>query len=371
VDCQWSGTTTATSSGVKDPMKTPRSIASSSFGSVPSEALNLDARLGMLQDKGTEAKFEDIKRSLEDAKAACEEFATKVEHVQEAVQVELEREIAEDRKWRAQKEREMIQANQAGKAWKARFWLGKLILNSTTLTGEQNKTVEELLQQRKAPRAGEYHPDDRPPAQKAFGPGEHPPDYAPSGREAPRPGEHPPDYAPAEKEAEEKDPAKPTEKPIVLKLVAVNGLALQHAAEDLWEDPEVVRTKDGLALEFAAEELQRDPRVEQNAFAKKHAAKELHADRDLKKDDTEEPRAVKQSRNASNHAAAEELRNDRDFILQVVKQDPDVLQLVSEELQCDKGVVIKALEGSIHALQHAAEKLQDAPIAPKEAAKKK
>ncbi|CAK9090506.1 unnamed protein product, partial [Durusdinium trenchii] len=308
VDCQWSGTTTATSSGVKDPMKTPRSIASSSFGSVPSEALNLDARLGMLQDKGTEAKFEDIKRSLEDAKAACEEFATKVEHVQEAVQ---------------------------------------------------------------APRAGEYHPDDRPPAQKAFGPGEHPPDYAPSGREAPRPGEHPPDYAPAEKEAEEKDPAKPTEKPIVLKLVAVNGLALQHAAEDLWEDPEVVRTKDGLALEFAAEELQRDPRVEQNAFAKKHAAKELHADRDLKKDDTEEPRAVKQSRNASNHAAAEELRNDRDFILQVVKQDPDVLQLVSEELQCDKGVVIKALEGSIHALQHAAEKLQDAPIAPKEAAKKK
>ncbi|CAK9090599.1 unnamed protein product [Durusdinium trenchii] len=331
VDCQWSGTTTATSSGVKDPMKTPRSIASSSFGSVPSEALNLDARLGMLQDKGTEAKFEDIKRSLEDAKAAREEFATKVEHVQEAVQVELEREIAEDRKWRAQKEREMIQA----------------------------------------PRAGEYHPDDRPPAQKAFGPGEHPPDYAPSGREAPRPGEHPPDYAPAEKEAEEKDPAKPTEKPIVLKLVAVNGLALQHAAEDLWEDPEVVRTKDGLALEFAAEELQRDPRVEQNAFAKKHAAKELHADRDLKKDDTEEPRAVKQSRNASNHAAAEELRNDRDFILQVVKQDPDVLQLVSEELQCDKGVVIKALEGSIHALQHAAEKLQDAPIAPKEAAKKK
>eukprot|EP00913_Durusdinium_trenchii_P007603 g7144.t1 len=194
-----------------------------------------------------------------------------------------------------------------------------------------------FLTTKKAPRAGEYHPDDRPPAQKAFGPGEHPPDYAPSGREAPRPGEHPPDYAPAEKEAEEKDPAKPTEKPIVLKLVAVNGLALQHAAEDLWEDPEVVRTKDGLALEFAAEELQRDPRVEQNAFAKKHAAKELHADRDLKKDDTEEPRAVKQSRNASNHAAAEELRNDRDFILQVVKQDPDVLQLVSEELQCDKG----------------------------------
>lgn len=165
-------------------------------------------------------------------------------------------------------------------------------------------------------------------------------------------------------QAEEKDPAKPTEKPIVLKLVAVNGLALQHAAEDLWEDPEVVRTKDGLALEFAAEELQRDPRVEQNAFAKKHAAKELHADRDLKKDDTEEPRAVKQSRNASNHAAAEELRNDRDFILQVVKQDPDVLQLVSEELQCDKGVVIKALEGSIHALQHAAEKLQDFTLVP-------
>ena len=57
--------------------------------------------------------------------------------------------------------------------------------------------------------------------------------------------------------------------------------------------------------------------------------------------------------------APEELKNDREFVLQAVKKDGTALQYASKELQNDREIVMQAVKQNGSALQFASEELQN------------
>ena len=121
-----------------------------------------------------------------------------------------------------------------------------------------------------------------------------------------------------------------------------DGLALQHASEELKGDREVVMAalkQNGYALQHASEELKGDREVvmaavKQNGYALRQACEELKGDREVIM------AAVKQNGNALFYAS-EELKSDREVVMAALKQNGDALRQACEELKGDREVVMR------------------------------
>lgn len=57
--------------------------------------------------------------------------------------------------------------------------------------------------------------------------------------------------------------------------------------------------------------------------------------------------------------ASDELRNDKDIVLNAVKQNGSSLKLASERLQNDKDIVMTAVQQNRYALMYASKELQE------------
>ena len=131
----------------------------------------------------------------------------------------------------------------------------------------------------------------------------------------------------------------------MLAAVARDGLALQHAADELRADRAVVSVavaQDGSALEYAADALRADRAlvigaVTQKGWALVYAAEALRADREV----------VLIAVRTDGWAlvfAADELRADRAVVTLAVAQDGFALAYAADPLRADAAVVQAALE---------------------------
>ena len=113
------------------------------------------------------------------------------------------------------------------------------------------------------------------------------------------------------------------------------------------------------ALRYASEELKNDREVvlqvvKQDGGALRYASEELKNDREVVL------AAVKQNGWALMYAS-EELKNDREVVLDVVKRAGYVLKYASEELKKDREVVLAAVKSDRQALQFASNELKKDP----------
>ena len=91
--------------------------------------------------------------------------------------------------------------------------------------------------------------------------------------------------------------------------------------------------------------------VKRDGRALQQASEELKGDREVVME------AVKQNGHALQHAS-EELKRDREVVMEAVKQDGEALGHASEELKRDRGVVLEAVKQNGSAIQHASLSLQ-------------
>ena len=111
-----------------------------------------------------------------------------------------------------------------------------------------------------------------------------------------------------------------------------------------------------LAFRYASEELRGDREVvleavRQNGNALRYASKELQGDRELVLE------AVRQDGIALWYAS-KELKEDREVVLAAVTKDGDSLQYASKELRGDPQVVLAAVRQDGYALEYASEELR-------------
>ena len=120
----------------------------------------------------------------------------------------------------------------------------------------------------------------------------------------------------------------------VLPAVAVHGLALEYATQELKADKEVVLqavAAHGLALEYATQELKADKEivlqaVAANGWALQYATQELKADKEI----VLQAVAV---RGWALEYAAQELKADKEVVAAAVRGEPEVLEEAPEELR--------------------------------------
>ena len=133
----------------------------------------------------------------------------------------------------------------------------------------------------------------------------------------------------------------------MLERVSVQPHELEHAAEELKGDREIVMTavsKNGRALRFAAEELKGDRKIVMTAVssfgsALKFAAEELKGDPEIVMMAVSKNGCVLQF-------ATEELRRDLEIVMQAVSVDGDALEYATKNLREDEEMLQHALERS-------------------------
>ena len=125
---------------------------------------------------------------------------------------------------------------------------------------------------------------------------------------------------------------------VVLEAVAQNGSMLKHASGQLRSDRGVVWKACTFNGAFRADLL-------------KYASDELKGDRDFMLE------AVKQKYSSLPYAS-EQLRGDRDFMLEAVKQDSSALEYASVQLRGDRDLVLEAVKQAGQALQYASDELK-------------
>ena len=124
-----------------------------------------------------------------------------------------------------------------------------------------------------------------------------------------------------------------------------------EAAQMIW-----AVKQDGFALEDASEELKVDREivmeaVKHNGWALRYASDELKGDKEVVME------AIKKHGYALEHAS-EELKGDREVVMEAVKKHGHALRYASEELTGDKEVVMEAVKERGEALMHASEELK-------------
>lgn len=142
-------------------------------------------------------------------------------------------------------------------------------------------------------------------------------------------------------------PALREDKEITLKVVKKIGTFLEYASERLKNDREVVMT----AITSEAEGLI-SPWEILNGKALLFASDELRSDREFMIE------VLQKNPNALEYAT-DELKNDKDIVTEVVESCGFALKYASDELKNDKEVVLKAVKNNGVALEFASERLRD------------
>ena len=134
---------------------------------------------------------------------------------------------------------------------------------------------------------------------------------------------------------------------IMLERVSVDPKALQHVAEALKGDREIVMTAvsnfGGYALQYATEELKGDREIVMTAVSKdgfglEYATEELRGDRAI-------VMAAVSNNGWSLHFTTEELKGDREIVMTAVSTDGLALQFATEGLKEDEEMMQLALGG--------------------------
>lgn len=126
-------------------------------------------------------------------------------------------------------------------------------------------------------------------------------------------------------------------KDVVLKAVKIKGQSLQYASDELRNDPEIA---------LAA--------VIQNGLAFEYAGKNLKSDFDFVFD------AIKKSTHASIlNFSCDEIKKNKEMILQVVKENGQALKFVDKSLQDDKEIALAAVKQDAFALSFVSARLKN------------
>ena len=152
------------------------------------------------------------------------------------------------------------------------------------------------------------------------------------------------------------------DKEVILTAVKQNGLSLFFANQELKNDKEVVLTaieQNGLALQHASEELKNNKEVVLTAVKNNINIQEI-ADI-IKKQLNDRELVLELIKNNAMwlQYASEVLKNNKELVLTAVKKDGLVLRYASEELKNDKEVVLTAINQNVFALQYASEELKN------------
>ncbi|EFC38683.1 predicted protein [Naegleria gruberi] len=140
---------------------------------------------------------------------------------------------------------------------------------------------------------------------------------------------------------------------LVLKVVKQNGILLQYANELLKKDREIVLEAvkdDGLALEYANETLKQDREISLEA-----SKQEFYRGIILESNIRYTPNLFYAF---NNYIEFKNLRNDRKFILEAVKQNGLALEYANEIMKRDREIVLKAIQENGLALEYANETLK-------------
>ena len=116
--------------------------------------------------------------------------------------------------------------------------------------------------------------------------------------------------------------------------------------------------KNGLALEYASKGLRGDKEVVLNAVKQSRLYEFGGASKELRKDRKFVLEVLKEGVNALKYVS-EELKNNRNFVLEIVKQKGDFLKYVSEELKNDKEIVLESIKQNVDSLKYASDKLKN------------
>lgn len=149
----------------------------------------------------------------------------------------------------------------------------------------------------------------------------------------------------------------------VLELANTNGVVLLCVADKLRADRDVVRVAVSetywghFAFEYAAMELRSDrdfvlDLVKQTGYALEYASEDLRADREIVL------AAAIRDEQALLYSTDERFCADRDFILELVKQNGEALEYAAEELRADREIVLAAVGQAGWALNYAADDLR-------------
>jgi serine/threonine protein kinase len=173
-------------------------------------------------------------------------------------------------------------------------------------------------------------------------------------------------------------------KNLVLISIKANGMAFNHASQELQKDGDVIlaflkvrRTSDtniseikcgpdvmcklvsfkGDILKYASEEYKNNPSivlsaVKQNGISLKYASNELRNNLKI-------VLAAVKSDGLSLEYASEELRNNQDIVLNAVKKSESSLIFASETLKNDKKIVLTAIMKKGNLLKHASDGLRN------------
>ena len=135
---------------------------------------------------------------------------------------------------------------------------------------------------------------------------------------------------------------------MVLQAVKLNGSILKNVSEELRNDRDIVLVaiKNNIfALEFASDDLKKDKALVLEAIKLSSSAFQ-YASEDLKKDRGFVLEAVKLWGDSLEHASWE-LKKDREVVLEAVKSDGSAIEFASEELHKDNEIVLRALNITI------------------------
>lgn len=137
-----------------------------------------------------------------------------------------------------------------------------------------------------------------------------------------------------------------SDRDIVMTAAKNNPLALRWASRELRGDREIVMTticKNGFALEYTSEECRSDPCIVTTAV--RNASRELQGNREM----------ILAAIRRSLLFASEELRKDRNFVMNLVGMQGQHLEWASVELRGDQEIVMTAVRNHGNALQFASD----------------
>lgn len=134
---------------------------------------------------------------------------------------------------------------------------------------------------------------------------------------------------------------------------------LKYASEDLKGNRELVlkACRDTRAIQFASKELRQDRDFLLQVISKNGGASK-YIDEEFRQDDSFMMDAIEINPSAL-AGASKKIRSDRDIILQAIKRDGKCIVYASEELRRDKALVTEAVRQSAFAIVHISRDLQD------------
>ncbi len=153
------------------------------------------------------------------------------------------------------------------------------------------------------------------------------------------------------------------EKEVVLEAVKQSGMALEHASEDLKKDREVILEavkQSGMALQYASEDLKKDQEVVLEAVKQSGVAC-IHADEAIWDSIAFIFSVLEIDIDNLSHLPIR-VREDKDFIIKLVKVNGMHLEKLEDNFKNDRDVVKAAIEQNKEAIKFASEAVRKSLI---------